>query len=577
MSLRARILLASALVLLIPLAVLSIGIRREMAHRLTDQYTRQVQSLAAVIEDDLPRCSRDLGDRLAALKTEMAADNRLRLAAAGGDLREKGYLLDYAHRAMGMMGLSMLQIQDAAGRIMSSGHFRNEFGRLEPALPRLLAAAPGGTALVSARRPEGPFLAMARIDSISFGAKRFTLIGGFSVDRSFLTQLARDPDLAVSLLYPGGALSSDPVIEEALPKLREHKGELLQELPMGDFVFRGIDLAAAMPDAAPAQLIVSHSRASLRDILRRLDRWFALVLIATAAASLILAVGFSLAISRPIHALARKTAGIDLDHLDADFSSTRPDEVGVLSRFLAAMTQRLQRDRTELRDAERRATVGELARQVNHDLRNGLVPIQNVLRHLGQVARETPTNLTAVFLERKATLESSLAYLEDLAANYARLSPDLKREPVNLSDIVRQVVPAGWPGGGVTVELDLADPLPPVLGDPTALRRIVENLVRNARESLRDGAGTVSIRTQAAAGVTREPIVVLTVSDSGGGIPARDLDRIFERFYSTKPGSTGMGLSIVQRLVSDHEGNVCVESTPGHGTRFTVSFPAMGK
>ena len=74
-----------------------------------------------------------------------------------------------------------------------------------------------------------------------------------------------------------------------------------------------------------------------------------------------------------------------------------------------------------MREAERRATVGDVARQVNHDVKNGLVPIRHVLRHLAQVEREEPERLATVFAERRTTLDASVEYLDALARNYARL------------------------------------------------------------------------------------------------------------------------------------------------------------
>ena len=66
----------------------------------------------------------------------------------------------------------------------------------------------------------------------------------------------------------------------------------------------------------------------------------------------------------------------------------------------------------------------------------------------------------------------------------------------------------------------------------------------------------------------------LTFQDSGCGIPARDIDRIFDPFFTSKSGGTGLGLSIVHRIVADHKGTVHVASTPGKGTRFVLRFPA---
>ena len=104
--------------------------RDEMTDRLTLQYERRVESLVAVIEEDLAQESEAIATSLAVLRKATANDNRFRRAAVDRAQDERRYLLDYAGNAMQLTGLSMLQIQDEAGRIISSGHFRNEFDRL---------------------------------------------------------------------------------------------------------------------------------------------------------------------------------------------------------------------------------------------------------------------------------------------------------------------------------------------------------------------------------------------------------------------------------------------------------------
>src|SRR5437773_10817028 len=208
MTFRTRVLLAFAPVVLVPLLVFGIGVRRAVRDRLAAQYRRRVDALVAVIEEDLAQRSRAIGDRLGSLTGAALEDNHLRAAAVQAVDRQ--YLLDYAGAAMRLAGLDMLQIQDANGRIVSSGHFRQEFDRLEPALPRLLATAPGGVALVRARTPEGGFLALAHVDSLRLGGSRFTVVGGMAVDSTVLARLARDTTLRVRLESPGGVLASRP-------------------------------------------------------------------------------------------------------------------------------------------------------------------------------------------------------------------------------------------------------------------------------------------------------------------------------------------------------------------------------
>ncbi|HZB27357.1 MAG TPA: ATP-binding protein, partial [Gemmatimonadales bacterium] len=270
---------------------------------------------------------------------------------------------------------------------------------------------------------------------------------------------------------------------------------------------------------------------------------------------------------------AAKTAAIDLDRLDQDFATEREDEIGALSRLLGAMTERLRASSARLREAERRAAIGDLARQVTHDIKNGLTPIRNVLRHMGQVVKEDPAALPGVFEARRGTLESGVEYLDTLARNYDRLSPGTERRAYDVNTVVHQVV-ANATRDGVQLHARLAAQHPQALGDPLMLRRALENLVGNGLDSVagRPG-GTVTVSSELVGSAGDR--VRITVSDNGPGMTRAELDRAFDDFYTTKPGGSGLGLSIVRRLVLDLKGTLRVETEPGAGTRATIDLPAV--
>jgi len=219
-------------------------------------------------------------------------------------------------------------------------------------------------------------------------------------------------------------------------------------------------------------------------------------------------------------------------------------------------------------DAERRATSGEMARQVNHDVKNGLLPIRHVVQHLAQVQEREPERLPAVFAERRPTLDSSIAYLDTLARNYARLTPRFDRRAFDASAVARDAAHSASSDGAV-VKTRIPDGPTTALGDPVLLRRILDNLLRNAIESLPPSGGEVTLEmSRALSGGVR-----LIVADTGHGMSEAELTRAFEDFHTTKPGGTGLGLSVVRRLAADLHADLRVDSAPGRGTTFTIDLP----
>ena len=578
MSLRTRLLLSFAAVALIPIVLLALGLRQDMIDRLSDEYERRVASVVEVIDEDLRRESAAISDRLASLKSALLNDNRFRLAAVADVESERPYLLDYAGTAMRLTGLSMLQIHDGEGRIISSGHFRNEHGRLQPELPPALEETHEGVAFMTARAAERDFLVLARSESLRVGGRSFTLVGGTAVDGEFLERLARDREIVVSLVYPGGRLRPDADSEswtarddQAMPDQVAAPDAVVRELQV-PLIWT---VVGEPLDVVQANLLVTHPLTPLSSLLRRANSWFLMTAAGAGVTALLLAVWVSSRVSRPLAELADKTAVLDLDRLDVDFDSGK-DEVGTLARLLGDLTSRLRTSTRRVREAERRATVGDLARQVNHDIKNGLTPLRNVFRHLSQVGADDPAALPTVFRERRRTVDSSIAYLETLATNYERLSTRPDRAACDLNALVIDVARGAREDQHAELRTHLTADLPRVVGDPVALRRILDNLITNAVDSLESKPGRVTLSTQLVQHDGEPSTIRMTVADTGPGMTKEESARIFNDFYTTKKGGTGLGLSIVRRLVLDLQGTLRVESEPGAGTQIVIDMPAGG-
>ncbi|MCZ6915309.1 MAG: HAMP domain-containing sensor histidine kinase [Gemmatimonadetes bacterium] len=571
MTVRTRIFAALAIVVLVPVVGFGVGVRGGVLDRFTAQYQRRVDALVHVIEEDIARTSTATKHQLRTVVETMTRDNRLRGALLDADGADRRYVLEYASDLMRLTGLSMLQLQDEEGGIVSSGHFRNEFDRMDPLLAGRLARTNGGVGMVEARSPQGPFLVLARTDSVRFGGRRFHLVGGTDV-AGIVARLAADEDLWVSVRLP--AVVATTATTTGVRATEPPGVEVVARVGVPFVSVTGDVAAEESADFPVAEFVVFQSIAPLNVLRRHLNLWLLGVTAATALVGLGVATWFSARISRPIAALADKTRHVNLDRLDVEFAEDGRDEIGALSRLLAAMTTRLRGSAARLRQVERRASIGDVARQVNHDVKNGLAPIRNVLRHFAQVARENPDQLATVFNERQDTLDASVSYLESLAQKYARLSPRLSTGRCDVAAVIADLVSTLHVPEHVAVRTRLADRLPSIESDAVVLRRILENLVGNAVDSLEGKAGTVTISAAEMADGSAPDAVQIVVADSGVGMTAEELQHAFSDFYTTKSAGTGLGLSIVRRLVLDLHGQLRVETEPGVGSQFIIELPA---
>jgi signal transduction histidine kinase len=587
MKFRSRLLLALIPATAIPVVALALLVRAELTELLRRDYEARADALVYSARSELARQGASIRRSLKAIASAAGEDGRLRRAIIDRDPAERGYLLDYGARAMAVSGLSVFRLLDTEGTILTSGHFRNEYDGTDTGFAEgvlALGLPANGLALAGIRSPDAPLLAAVRAERMAVAGRDFTLLGGDVLDSEFLRRLGGTRGVDVTLLFDGAVM------------LRQTDSEPSSGLDLGaddatrsdnpadnDATRAGEDVSIPRSVRIPyvsgggaigeAEIEMVVDLTDLRVVQATVDRWLVVVFSATLVLMVLIVTWLASGLSRPLLELADKTSRLDLDRLTIGFKADRRDEIGLMSRTLGALAGRLRASRITIRNAERRATLGEMARQVNHDIKNGLAPIRNVLRHFAQVAAETPAELPRVFEERRETLEASVGYLEELASNYARLSPRIVHKLCDVNEVVQQVAADAGGVGGPAVRTHLLAESG-VRSDPVALRRILENLVDNAIRSLDSESGSVVISTESALDSDGGSRVRIRIQDTGVGMSAPEVTQAFNDFYTPRDGGTGLGLSIVRRLVTDLGGTIRIESEKGKGTLVTVDLPS---
>lgn len=207
-----------------------------------------------------------------------------------------------------------------------------------------------------------------------------------------------------------------------------------------------------------------------------------------------------------------------------------------------------------------------------HEIKNRIGALLLNLQLLAEDLPEPQTPRERRSHQRLHRLQEECQKLVDLAADFLRFARvrDLNLQSVSLEEVVTRLVDFLSPTARdkrIDIEWFVAPDLPLVLLDRDLFEQGLLNLMLNAEQAMPEG-GTLTL-----VGRRDGPWVCLEVIDTGIGIPPEILPRVFQPFFSTKPNGHGLGLAITRRIVQAHGGTIEVQSTPGHGTRFTIRLP----
>ena len=247
------------------------------------------------------------------------------------------------------------------------------------------------------------------------------------------------------------------------------------------------------------------------------------------------------------------------------------DELEVLESAFNNMAAELDTQRRQLERTHRLEAWTEMARQVAHEIKNPLTPVQLSAEHLLRVHADRGAPLSPVLQECVTSILKQVRILRQIASEFSSYasSPTADRQPTALGALIEDIVGPYRPGleGRIRLTADMPPGLPALRLDRVLMRRALTNIIENALHAM-PGEGALSIQV-----VRHPPHLLLQVTDTGVGLEPDVLARIFEPYFSTKVTGTGLGMAIAKRNVELNGGAIAVASEPGRGTTVTITLP----
>jgi two-component system sensor histidine kinase HydH len=230
------------------------------------------------------------------------------------------------------------------------------------------------------------------------------------------------------------------------------------------------------------------------------------------------------------------------------------------------------------------AVLAELAGGFIHEIKNHLSTLGLNLQLLAEDFQDPQSQRERRAFSRVQRLQSDCQRLVDVANDFLRFARirEFDRKPTQLGKVIEEMIDFFGPtarAANIEIKSFISADLPPVLLDVDLFKQAILNLMLNAEHAMPQG-GEITIQAVPEPAVPEEtgtePMVCLSLIDTGKGMSAEVGAKVFQPFFSMRPGGTGLGLPTTRRIVEGHGGSIDVQSEPGRGTKFTIRLPVAG-
>jgi two-component system nitrogen regulation sensor histidine kinase NtrY len=549
-SLRSRLILGSALVAVVPLALAVIF------------FTRELESMVRV------QAEARLGDALGGLRTDFRRERETlsaQLAALGRDPTLRGHyvlrvagerdLLAYLVERRSLLGLDRLRVLDLSGRVTADGS---------------TTLATGEALILSATEP-----------ILQRGRSIGSVEGGRILDAAMLERMKRAAGMDLVLRDGSGRIRASTLPDGTAPYVAPAVGATRLSTERGSFLARSLALdLGGDPGAIPTITGLVPTDASDRTI-RSLRGTVSVLGGIALVLAVLLGTLWSLQVSRPVERLAAFSREVALGRWDRPLEVKSVRELETLVEALERMRLDLQEYRERLVISERQAAWSQMARRVAHEIKNPLTPIAISIEDLRRSYEQHREDFPSILEQAVRTIAEEIATMKRLLHEFTEFErfPAPRLEAVRASALLADIgarygreIAAGHlrvagragpgPSGSLAGESHDA-----FLADRDQVREALVNLVKNALEAIEPG-GVVTVTA-----AVSPDAVEFVVEDDGPGLGEEARAQLFVPGFTTKPDGSGLGLSIAERIVSEHGGTLRAESREPRGTRFHARFP----
>lgn len=514
--------------------------------RQADQLLRQS---IALTQQRIQLVKNQLEAEVSSLAESLFTENESILAAMLSSPPEyNAEVIGFAEKLRRRTTLDYLYVVSGSGILLSNSADPASFGKRDPIadlpLNEIVFVEETSAAVVLKKR-------------LQFGSHAMFLRGGYFLEKK-IAEMATGEEVAqpqqLRLIY-----REDPGIadQQQDPAVLRHTIQFKD--PFG------------MPVAA---LTVSASQEDLIQQREEILKNSFYLLSASLLVCLLIGWLISFSISRPLSRLTAAAQEMSHGNFDVRVQASGNGEIGKLIQAFNTMIEQLEENRRKLVQSERIAAWQEIAKHLAHEIKNPLTPIRTSITNLRIAMEKAPDQFPEIFRESSESIIEEVEALRHLADEFARFArlPAPQPEIGQLNDVVQRAISLYRSALPPNIELEWTPgQVPPFEFDAGQLGQVVQNLLQNSIEAL-TGGGKILVSTFIASH-NQKRWATLSVQDSGSGMTEQMKQQAFTPYFTTKPKGTGLGLAIVHRIVTEHGGNILIESEPVKGTTFEIHLP----